>query len=429
MQQQRCVERRLPVWAKTSVYTSAFRKYRRKYYKAIQQLVVKVYKSSNCVGNKAAKKLPVCATAGSMPAAMDAQAVSALAQRISRDPQLVLPGSMTRPDAPPVSDDGKVQYVSGLLQHDPGVFLERLGDKLDAAELASFEPLRSDYEVRCKLPARFSATVYCPPFMAHCFVEVPRTVSMQRVEHIDCCEQVDFYLRQLQPAVLASPVQQQAADGDGASAGQGSHSDPSRSEPSGCASLLTVTKTRCGDAYSPLCIHGQHPDHLMSAQQQLRRCAQLRRPHLQDTAAVGGHQEPAAGAAAAAAESGRLLQRRRHADTSATAAPPLRRPGDLRSARRAVPIASAIPYTPCSPFGAVRYRDTSKLPPSGTWHLACSISKRRLPYSQRCSHLASQSTARETTPLNCTVCSTVRPLYPWGARAWRPACWRTTTRR
>ncbi len=91
-----------------------------------------------------------------MPAAMDAQAVSALAQRLSRDPELVLPGSMTRPDAPPVSDDGKVQYVSGLLEHDPGVFLERLGDKLDAAELASFESLRSDYEVRC------NAWAHCP---------------------------------------------------------------------------------------------------------------------------------------------------------------------------------------------------------------------------------------------------------------------------
>ena len=90
-----------------------------------------------------------------MPAAMDAQAVSALAQRLSRDPELVLPGSMTRPDAPPISDGGKVQYVSGLLQHDPGVFLERLGDKLDAAELASFEPLRSDYEVRCSTPTLF----------------------------------------------------------------------------------------------------------------------------------------------------------------------------------------------------------------------------------------------------------------------------------
>ena len=73
--------------------------------------------------------------------------MSALAQRLSRDPELVLPGSMTRPDAPPVSDTGKEQYVSSLLQHDPGVFLERLGDKLNATELASFEPLRSDYEV------------------------------------------------------------------------------------------------------------------------------------------------------------------------------------------------------------------------------------------------------------------------------------------
>ena len=97
-----------------------------------------------------------------MPAEMDAHAASALAQRLAQDPELVLPGSMTRPEAPPVSNDGKLQYVSGLLQHDPGVFLERLGDKLDAAELASFEPLRSDYEV-------------------------------------------DFYLRQLQPSTQVSP--------------------------------------------------------------------------------------------------------------------------------------------------------------------------------------------------------------------------------
>ena len=82
-----------------------------------------------------------------MPAEMDPQTVSALAQRLSRDPELVLPGSMTRPGAPPVGEEGKQRYVSSLLQHDPGVFLERLGDKLNGTELASFEPLRSDYEV------------------------------------------------------------------------------------------------------------------------------------------------------------------------------------------------------------------------------------------------------------------------------------------
>ena len=161
-----------------------------------------------------------------MPAAMDAQAVSALAQRLSRDPELVLPGSMTRPDAPPVSDDGKVQYVSSLLEHDPGVFLERLGDKLDAAELASFEPLRTDYEVWCSSPAPF-------PF-AKCVTCASRSPSLctQQCRPQLLSVQVDFYLRQLQPASQTSPVEEQAADADGATAQQGIHSNKSRSEPS-----------------------------------------------------------------------------------------------------------------------------------------------------------------------------------------------------
>ena len=130
-----------------------------------------------------------------MPAAMDAQAIIRISQRLSRDPELILPGSMTHPEAPPISDDGKRQYLSGLLEHDPGVFLERVGDKLDAAELACFESLRSDYEAMSIFQAR-RHTVF--------------VVASARSSKCRRAEQVDFYLRQLQPAVEAPAAAQDA---------------------------------------------------------------------------------------------------------------------------------------------------------------------------------------------------------------------------
>ena len=140
-----------------------------------------------------------------MPAAMDAQAVTSISQRLSRDPELVLPGSMTRPDAPPVSDDTKRQYLSGLLEHDPGVFLERVGDKLDAAELACFEPLRSDYEVMSA-----GLRTCCTAFTRQ------RTVGARALlTQVLLFEQVDFYIRQLKPAP-EEPAAQDAAAADGA---------------------------------------------------------------------------------------------------------------------------------------------------------------------------------------------------------------------
>lgn len=71
--------------------------------------------------------------------------IDALSARLAALPDLRLPAQLRQGDA---SDERKRDYLTRLLQHDPGVFLERHGSDLTADERRAFECLRGDYEVR-----------------------------------------------------------------------------------------------------------------------------------------------------------------------------------------------------------------------------------------------------------------------------------------
>lgn len=74
-------------------------------------------------------------------------AVKDISQRLSADLSLRLPASLQRDLTEPVTPQKRKDYVTNLLERDPGVFLERYGSKLSHQERAQFEPLRDDYEV------------------------------------------------------------------------------------------------------------------------------------------------------------------------------------------------------------------------------------------------------------------------------------------
>lgn len=69
---------------------------------------------------------------------------------------LRLPGQMTRDGNLPTASK-KREYLIKLLEHDPGVFLERYGDVLNAEELQHFEKFRNgSYEVHnCSLVSAY----------------------------------------------------------------------------------------------------------------------------------------------------------------------------------------------------------------------------------------------------------------------------------
>lgn len=75
------------------------------------------------------------------------EAVKDISQRLSADLNLRLPASLQRDLADPVTPQKRKDYVTNLLERDPGVFLERYASKLSQQERAQFEPLRDDYEV------------------------------------------------------------------------------------------------------------------------------------------------------------------------------------------------------------------------------------------------------------------------------------------
>ena len=78
---------------------------------------------------------------------LSSQAVEQISDRLAEDPALRLPGNLTKSGEQP-SAEKRQEYLRALLLRDPGVFLERHGDQLDAKELAAFEPLRGgSYEV------------------------------------------------------------------------------------------------------------------------------------------------------------------------------------------------------------------------------------------------------------------------------------------
>lgn len=75
------------------------------------------------------------------------EAVKDISQRLSADLSLRLPASLQRDLKDPVTPQKRKNYVTSLLERDPGVFLERYASKLSQQERAQFEPLRDDYEV------------------------------------------------------------------------------------------------------------------------------------------------------------------------------------------------------------------------------------------------------------------------------------------
>ncbi|KAL0041341.1 hypothetical protein WJX79_000173 [Trebouxia sp. C0005] len=73
-------------------------------------------------------------------------AIKDISQRLSGDLSLRLPASLQRNPDEPVTPQQRKEYVTTLLERDPGVFLERYANKLLEQERAQFEPLRDDYE-------------------------------------------------------------------------------------------------------------------------------------------------------------------------------------------------------------------------------------------------------------------------------------------
>jgi len=74
-------------------------------------------------------------------------AIKDISQRLSGDLSLRLPTSLQHNLDEPVTPQRRKEYVTTLLERDPGVFLERYANKLLEQERAQFEPLRDDYEV------------------------------------------------------------------------------------------------------------------------------------------------------------------------------------------------------------------------------------------------------------------------------------------
>lgn len=75
------------------------------------------------------------------------EAVKDISQRLAGDLSLRLPATLQRDLKEPVTPEKRKEYVTALLERDPGVFLERYASKLSEQERAQFEPLRDDYEV------------------------------------------------------------------------------------------------------------------------------------------------------------------------------------------------------------------------------------------------------------------------------------------
>ncbi|KAI7841196.1 hypothetical protein COHA_005162 [Chlorella ohadii] len=71
--------------------------------------------------------------------------IDALSARLAALPDLRLPAQLRQGGA---SGERRRDYLTRLLQHDPGVFLERHGSELTADERRQFDCLRGDYEVQ-----------------------------------------------------------------------------------------------------------------------------------------------------------------------------------------------------------------------------------------------------------------------------------------
>ena len=118
-----------------------------------------------------------------MRAHLSEQVVNEIASRLSNLPIRLPLSAGESPDS-----SNKAEYLTNLLRRDPGVFLERHADSLNADERAFFEPLRGDYEVSHDLCC--SAPSSC---LTQCWD--PNVVTIP---------QVDFYLKQQEDAAKES---------------------------------------------------------------------------------------------------------------------------------------------------------------------------------------------------------------------------------
>lgn len=77
---------------------------------------------------------------------LPSQTIQELAARLATLTDLRLPAQLRRQEQGP-SPQERLRYLTQLLLHDPGVFLERHGSSLTSSERLHFHSLRGDYEV------------------------------------------------------------------------------------------------------------------------------------------------------------------------------------------------------------------------------------------------------------------------------------------
>lgn len=114
---------------------------------------------------------------------LSSPSVEEVLDRLASSDALVVPASVARTGG---ADDaaGRRSYLSGLLQRNPAVFLERHGALLEDAHLRVFDHLRGDYEVDFHL-ARLKESRSPTPAQT---AAARRVTRMRRLAHLDVLE-------------------------------------------------------------------------------------------------------------------------------------------------------------------------------------------------------------------------------------------------
>lgn len=114
---------------------------------------------------------------------LSSPSVEEVLDRLESSDALVVPASVARTGG---ADDaaGRRSYLSGLLQRNPAVFLERHGALLEDAHLRVFDHLRGDYEVDFHL-ARLKESRSPTPAQT---AAARRVTRMRRLAHLDVLE-------------------------------------------------------------------------------------------------------------------------------------------------------------------------------------------------------------------------------------------------
>lgn len=114
---------------------------------------------------------------------LSSPSVEEVLDRLESSDALVVPASVARTGG---ADDaaGRRSYLSGLLQRNPAVFLERHGALLEDAHLGVFDHLRGDYEVDFHL-ARLKESRSPTPAQT---AAARRVTRMRRLAHLDVLE-------------------------------------------------------------------------------------------------------------------------------------------------------------------------------------------------------------------------------------------------